>query len=322
MPVAEHFKAENNWDVLCNPADTSVQCKPASFTDLDRRMGGKKAVHSVEGFNDLKFRLWEPPVLPSFKTGGTRMQYCCTTINEGQAEKAAHFLHWPDGHLCIYGHGAIDATIYEFKQGSLGWDCENGAIDQFKYYGNKIYSDSANAVFASWDEVATQQRLTHSLPTGLYHIQYDGKSEQFFAQNVLCMDAITDPEHRVELPRDRPFYLMQKKGTCQRVVGMFHTRVSLKWHTETRHMTQWVETPTYENAFVPLEMNSWGRAQAFGRRDTIPDGHYGQDYIQIWYCFYQPNVIYYRREAGETAPGLEPYYFIDMSLNPLEKDDG
>merc|ERR1712130_922653 len=196
------------------------------------------AVHFIEGFNDLKFRLWEPPALPSFKTGGTRMQYCCTTISEGQAEKAAHFLHWPDGHLCIYGHGAIDATIYEFKQGSIGWDCENGAIDQFKYYGNKIYSDSANDVFASWDEVATQQRLTHSLPTGLYHIQYDGKSEQFFAQNILCMALENDPSHFIELPRDIPFYMMRKSGTCQGVTGMFFTEVSLTYHTEHNHKTK------------------------------------------------------------------------------------
>merc|ERR1712130_1096823 len=75
----------------------------------------------------------------------------------------------------IYGHGAIDSVIYEFRQGSIGWDCENGRIQDEKRYGNKIYSDSANDMFANWDDVATQQRLTHSLPTGLYHISFSVK---------------------------------------------------------------------------------------------------------------------------------------------------
>jgi hypothetical protein len=241
------------------------------------------------------------------------MQYCCTTVSENQAEKAAHFLHWPDGHLCIYGHGAIDATIYEFKQGSIGWDCENGAIDQFKYFGNKIYSDSANDVFASWDEVATQQRLTHSLPTGLYHIQYDGKSEQFFAQTLLCMALEPDPHHFIELPRDMPFYLLRKSGTCQGVTGMFFTEVSLTYHTELNHKTKWVETHSYDRAFVPIEMNSWGRDLAYGRRDQIPDGHYGQDYIQIWYCFYQPLIKWFENDVGP-----QPYFSINVeSVGPM-----
>jgi len=307
MVVAESWPLLDDWNKTC-PGVPDDKCRTI-FTYKMWKQGGRPTKHTVRGEHDVKYRLWDPPFRQEFYTGGTRMEFCCTTISENQEEKSWHNLHWPNGHLCIYAHGAIDSTIYEFRQGSIGWDCENGDIQDPKKYGNMIYSDSANDMFADWDDVATQQRLTHSLPTGLYHIQYDSLSEQFFSQNVLCMTVITDADHSVELPRDVPFYLMRKSGTCQRVRGMFFTEVSLTWHTETNHISEWVETPTYENAFIPLEMNSWGRAQAYGRRDQIPDGHYGQDKIMIWYCFYQPNVIYVNSTTHDV--GLQRTFVIN-----------
>lgn len=95
----------------------------------------------------------------------------------------------------------------------------------------------------------------------------------------------------IELPRDRPFYLMQHQGQCQLVRGMFYTVVELTWATEKDHKTEWVETGNYDRIFVELEMNSWGHATAYGRRDFIPDGHYSQEKIQIIYCYYQPMVV-------------------------------
>jgi hypothetical protein len=306
MAVADSFKLTSYWEDDCQGITSG--CIIDTFTPQDMAVGGKVNTHEL---NPEKYRLWMPPAEASFGTGGTRMQFCCTTISEGQEEKATHNLHWPNGHLCIYAHGAVDSTIYEFRQGSIGWDCENGNIQAPKIYGNKIYSDSANDLFQEWDEVAAQQRLTHSLPTGLYHIQYDGRSDQFFSQNVLCMDEDTDPTHHIELPRDRSFYLMQFKGTCQGVVGMKHTRVELTIHTEINHKTTWTETGTYDRMFIPLEMNSWGRAQAYGRRDQIPDGHYGQDKIMIKYCFYQPNIVYKRLPTGTLGPVHLPWFFLD-----------
>merc|ERR1712228_1044050 len=154
---------------------------------------------------------------------------------------------------------------------------------------------------------------THSLPTGLYHIQYDGKSEQYFSQNVLCMKENVQRDFNIELPRDTPFYLMRFKSHCQAVYGTFFTEVSLTWLTETNHKTKWEGADsgveTYDKMFIPLEMNSWGRAQAYGRRDQIPDGHYGQDYIQIWYCYYQPTVIYIRLDEGEDGP--DPWWILN-----------
>merc|ERR1712130_501854 len=314
--VAESWKRRSNWNITCNEPNAKPDCKPRTWSPKQLKQGGSTSKHTVRGEHDKKYRLWDPPFRQVFYTGGTRMEFCCTTISENQEEKSWHNLHWPNGHLCIYGHGAIDSTIYEFRQGSIGWDCENGDIQDEKKYGNKIYSDSANDMFADWDDVATQQRLTHSLPTGLYHIQYDGLSNQFFSQNVLCMDVIPDETHSVELPRDIPFYMMRKINTCQRVRGMYHTEVSLTWWTETNHISEWVETPTYDNAFIPLEMNSWGRAQAYGRRDQIPDGHYGQDKIMIWYCFYQPNVQYVFSDTKDH--GLERVF--DVNLDSVGDD--
>jgi hypothetical protein len=129
------------------------------------------------------------------------------------------------------------------------------------------------------------------------------------------MKKITDPQHSIELPRVAPFYMMQFQGTCQIVRGMFFTRVSMTWFTEMHHRTEWVETPNFENAFIPLEMNAWGRAQAFGRRDTIPDGHYGQDYVEIKYCFYQPNTMFERLPQG--VAGTEDWFsLIESSVGP------
>jgi hypothetical protein len=312
MDVADSWKLTGNWDVTC--AQDNAECRSWKFTREDYVRGGQPQRHQ---FWLKKYRLWLPPPKPSFGTGGTRMQFCCTTISEGQDVKLTHNLHWPNGHLCIYAHGAVDSNIYEFRQGSIGWDCENGLVQNPKIFGNKIYADSANDLFQEFDEVAAQQRLTHSLPTGLYHIQYDGRSEQYFSQNVLCMDEDPDPTHFVQLPRDIPFYLMQFKGSCQGIYGMHSTQVQLTWHTELNHKTHWMETGTYDRMFIPLEMNSWGRAQAYGRRDQIPDGHYGQDYIMIKYCFYQPNIKYERLNTGEQGSKHLPYYFLDeQSVGP------
>eukprot|EP00463_Aulacantha_scolymantha_P000890 TRINITY_DN1604_c0_g1_i1.p1 TRINITY_DN1604_c0_g1~~TRINITY_DN1604_c0_g1_i1.p1 ORF type:complete len:310 (-),score=52.67 TRINITY_DN1604_c0_g1_i1:222-1151(-) len=234
--------------------------------------------------------LWPEPNPLQFRTGGIRMEFCCTTISEDQVNRANYLLHWPDGHLCVYAHGAIPSTDYKFQQGSVGWDCENGNEANPKLYGNQIYLDPGNEFLKHYEETATQERLSEALPTGLYFIQYDGRSEQYFAQNILCMKRDRRPESEIELPRDVPFYLMQFQGTCQKVIGMYFTPVELKWTTEKDHKMVWAETGLYDKMFVELLMNSWGRALAYGRRDTIPDGHYGQDYISIKYCFYQKIV--------------------------------
>merc|ERR1711994_966061 len=209
-------------------------------------------------------------------------------------------------------------------------DCENGEPDIFKDFGNQIYVDPTNEAIEYMysmlaaegevlldEEVSNQQRLTASLPTGLYHIQYDGKSEQYISQNVLCMKENVQRDHNIELPRDTPFYLMRFKHHCQAVYGMFFTEVSLKWLTETNHKTKWEGADsgveTYDKMFIPLEMNSWGRDIAYGRRDQIPDGHYGQDYIQIWYCFYQPLIKWFENDFGP-----QPYFNINVaSVGPM-----
>jgi hypothetical protein len=83
---------------------------------------------------------------------------------------------------------------------------------------------------------------------------------------------------------------MQFQGECQKVRGMYFTPVDLTWATEKNHKTAWVESGNFDRMFVELEMNSWGHATAYGRRDHIPDGYYGQDKILIKYCYYQPNI--------------------------------
>merc|ERR1712130_714455 len=293
-PVAESFKRDPGpWDTVMPSG------KLWKYTNKQIRMGGKETVYDwVRELSEMNFALWETPTLPSFRTGGTKMSYCCTTINEYMKESHVHDLHWPDGHLCIYGHGAVDSTDYQFNQGSVGWDCENGANQLPKKYGNKIYIDQYNEAFEKWDDVAKQQRLTEHLPLGLYHIQFDGLSEQYFSQTILCMKTNLEFDRTIELPRDVPFYMMQYKGECQQVRGMFFTAVSVTWYTEEDHITNWPDTGKFDRQFIELEMNSWGHATAYGRRDLIPDGHYSQKKIEIKYCYYQPNVILRQDSEG------------------------
>jgi len=298
------WDTEDDWDRLDKmgplPSEkTATHMDPAYIFPYDSDWagrgdniyGGQQKHLAEETWTEL-MQLWAPVDAKHYKTGGIRMDYCCTTVSEEQGDRAVHRLHWPDGHLCIYAHGAIDTTAYKFLQGSVGWDCENGQDGYFKKWGSKIYLDPANEVLQLMDEMADQQRLTHALPTGLYHIQYDAQSEQYFSQNILCMKENTDLERDIELPRDQPFYLMQFQGECQRIRGTFITSVDLTWATEKHHKTPWEESGIFDRAFVELEMNSWGHATAYGRRDHIPDGHYSQEKIMIKYCFYQPVVVY------------------------------
>lgn len=207
------------------------------------------------------------------------MEYCCTTVPENK-HSSKELLQWPDAHLCIYAHDQIDPTQYKFKQGNIGWDCEDGSAHNPKVYGNKVYLDPDQ-----------EGGFLKALPLGRYHMLYDGHSEQFINQQVLCTKENVHLEREIELPRDESFYLMQYIGSCQFVSGMHITPVELRWATEVDHKTPWVVSPTFDTMFVELEMNSWGRAMAFGRRDTLPDGHFDQDFISIKYCFYQPTCI-------------------------------
>eukprot|EP00463_Aulacantha_scolymantha_P001820 TRINITY_DN2443_c0_g1_i1.p1 TRINITY_DN2443_c0_g1~~TRINITY_DN2443_c0_g1_i1.p1 ORF type:complete len:109 (+),score=8.99 TRINITY_DN2443_c0_g1_i1:428-754(+) len=72
---------------------------------------------------------------------------------------------------------------------------------------------------------------------------------------------------------------MQYLRKCQLVRGMHYTPVELTWATEARHRS------VFESVFIELEMNTYTRVE------NLPDGYYGQDYISIYYCFYQPTVI-------------------------------
>jgi len=302
MDVARLYKYDYDW----------------SMVGANRR-GGKQMHAGSEAWEELLY-LWPEPNADNYKTGGIRMEYCCTGISSEQEHKAEHNLHWPDGHLCIYGHGAVDSTNYKFRQGTVGWDCENGERDWPKEFGNQIYLDPANEVFKLMDDLSSQQRLVEALPTGLYHVQFDGTSEQYYVQNLLCMKEDKSLEKRIILPRDEPFYLMQYQGLCQKVWGMFDTPVELKWATEVDHKSVWAETGLFDRMFIELEMNSWGHVLAYGRRDTLPDGHYGQDYISIWYCFYQKIV---KREPSLNYDplsmdrnGVYSHQYGDV-LNPL-----
>jgi len=172
---------------------------------------------------------------------------------------------------------------------------------------NDIYLDPSNEIFTIIDELSDQQRLTEALPSGLYNIQYNGKSEQYITQILLCMKENTDQLRDIELPRDEPFYLMQYVGVCQRVKGMFDTPVELKWATEVDHKTKWTDSGLFDRMFIELEMNAWGRALAYGRVDTLPNGHYGQDYISIWYCFYQKTVKFAYSRTDVIPSGDENY---------------
>merc|ERR1712087_734333 len=295
-----HSKTPTHMPVALQFQKKSWQCASQDPDDCAREIaeGGTITNHDFDTENENRnLELWEIPnsdTFPSFNTGGVLMQYCCTTISEGQFVKSVHTLHWPDGHLCIYAHGAIDSTDYQFKQGSVGWDCENGANNLTKKYGNKIYSDKANNAFQDWDDVAEQQRQTESLPAGLYHIQYNGRSDQYISQNLLCMKTNTEIDRDIELPRDVPFYMMMYIDSCQWVRGMFVTAVSLTWDTEDDHIREFTGTapnPPFDTMFIEREMNSWGRATAYGRTDQLPEGYYSQEKIEIKYCFYQPNAI-------------------------------
>jgi len=271
----------------------------------DNPTGGMQMHGDVEAKEEVLY-LWREPTPGYYRTGGIRMEFCCTTISEEMIHRAEHLLHWPDGHLCIYGHGAIDSTMYKFRQGSIGWDCENGDPKRiFKDYGNKIYLDPANEIFSIIDELADQQRLTEALPSGLYHIQFDGLSEQWFNQILLCMKEDIDQENDIELPRDEPFYLMQYVGGCQKVKGMYSTPVELKWQTEVDHKTVWEDAGLFDRMFVELEMNSWGHALAYGRTDTLPNGHYSQEYLAIWYCFYQKIVKFSYSRTDRIPEGVQ-----------------
>lgn len=104
--------------------------------------------------------------------------------------------------------------------------------------------------------------------------------------------------------------MMQHKGMCQLVRGMFFTAVSMSWWTEVDHITVWGDTGKFDRQFIELEMNSWGRATAYGRRDQIPDGHYGQDYIEVKYCFYQPNA-----KLWKDPSGIEPFFKRDPACS-------
>jgi len=241
----------------------------------------------------LLTRLWpdRSRLQNNFQDGGIKMNFCCTTISEDQRNKATHYLHWPDGHLCIYAHGSIDSTSYKFDHGSVGWDCENGEGAEYKRAGNKMYLDPRNIALEFLTYSMTQQdRIAQAVPTGLYHIQFDGRSEQYFSTNILCMKENMDEERDIELPRDIPFYLMQQyQSNCQRVRGMHITNITLNWNTEKNHISA-RKSESYLEAFIELEMNSWGHATAYGRLDHIPKGIYTQQQIQINYCYYQPIV--------------------------------
>jgi hypothetical protein len=167
-----------------------------------------------------------------------------------------------------------------FGIGSVGFDTENGDAGRPKTYGNKMYLDPA-----------MESGFGKSVPYGDYHLEWDGHSQAYIHQNILCMKTNVDLEAIIELPRDVPFYLMSHLGACQIVRGMHHTPVELVWATEWNHITPWTESATFDTLFIELEMNSWGRMFADAHRDTLPDGHFDQDYISINYCFYQPNTI-------------------------------
>merc|ERR1712130_900800 len=199
MDVAKLYRYDENW-----------------ATKPENKLGGVQLHLGDNAWAEIE-ELWAVLDENKFRTGGILMEYCCLSIAEDQEHRAEHNLHWPDGHLCVYAHGAIDATNYKFKQGNIGWDCENGDLlaGWKKSFGNKIYLDPANEVFKYVAELSTQQRLTHGLPTGLYNIQFDGKSEQYFSQHVLCMKEDIRPEVDIEIPRDAPFYLMMYQHSCQ-----------------------------------------------------------------------------------------------------------
>merc|ERR1712130_761721 len=150
-PTPTHQPVAVSYQIRRDPGSwTKTMPNGETWTYNSRQMkeGGKKTPHNfAEVASEMNYDLWEPTDLPSFWTGGTKMEYCCTTISEAQKEKHVHTLHWPDGHFCIYAHGAVDSTDYQFQQGSIGWDCENGANTLPKRYGNKIYIDTANNAF-------------------------------------------------------------------------------------------------------------------------------------------------------------------------------
>jgi len=101
----------------------------------------------------------------------------------------------------------------------------------------------------------------------------------------------------------------------------YHTEVDLKWATEKDHVTEWVPSNNFDKMFVELEMNSWGHAMAYGRRDFIPDGYYGQDKIMIKYCYYQPNIKPVTdpvnlKEWDSVAMNTAGEYVYWFALNP------
>eukprot|EP00463_Aulacantha_scolymantha_P003990 TRINITY_DN4940_c0_g1_i1.p1 TRINITY_DN4940_c0_g1~~TRINITY_DN4940_c0_g1_i1.p1 ORF type:complete len:82 (+),score=22.64 TRINITY_DN4940_c0_g1_i1:317-562(+) len=69
-----------------------------TYTAENIAQGGKQTSHkffTTQG--QLRHQLWKTPDLPSFKTGGLKMDYCCTTINENQFPRLVMTLHWPNG---------------------------------------------------------------------------------------------------------------------------------------------------------------------------------------------------------------------------------
>jgi len=129
-----------------------------------------------------------------------------------------------------------------------------------------------------------------------------------------------DKTRDIEVPRDRPFYLMQFTGRCQLIRGMYFTPVDLTWATEKDHVTEWEPSNNFDVMFIELEMNSWGHATAYGRRDHIPDGYYGQDKIMMTYCYYQPNIkpVRINNESWYSiAMNQEGGYQYEYAVNPV-----
>merc|ERR1712130_772918 len=287
MDVARVFEFDEDW----------------ASGSADNRAGGKTCY--LKGGDLYEYMAMNAAVDPAdYQTGGIRMDYCCTTPPT-DAKRRKELLDWPDSHLCIYAHGKIDPTAYKFKTGSIGWDTENGEDEYPKIYGNKVYLDPKQEL-----------GFLRAVPIGRYHISYDGHSDAFINQNVLCTKENLHLEHEIEVPRDVPFYLMQFIGSCQFVSGMHITKVELRWATEVNHKTAWLPSLEFDSAFIELEMNSWGHAIAWGRRDQLPDGHFDQDFISIKYCFYQPTVI--ERPAG----GKSSIFADNMNAVSMDYEGG
>ena len=131
-----------------------------------------------------------------FSSGDLRQSFCIKTIKSDAVDNSR--FNWPAGQYCIYKKGSTCPTL--LLEGWVLWDDENG-------------QSGVNLNFKSG-----------TVPAGTYKKDTEIK---FCCQTV---GSYGDP---IELPIDKPFYLMTfNNKRCQEVLRTIHTVEYIRYDTE------------------------------------------------------------------------------------------